>query len=596
MDNLIKYPSQQSTFNVINNLVDLIVPGASGVYSLAESYITLDVGLVGVALDITSATAGQLPTTGGLEIDTAVADMRLKMKHNAGVNETIYDECATPVELLVRNCSLRSQSKGVIEDLRRSDILRATMKSYTQDMNDVQGRALVGVAGMAKESGWASGAFADLRGVGDVMSTEVRHEIRIYLKDLFNFCQADEYDSEVYGDLRIHLELNLDRVRLVQNMTAKTGTYVSGEEVWGKVVYNKWNGSDVGQAYTYGNVKTQYLSNGAGVPETNFLEMAAQYQSLDDSPFWVGQALITETTIAIGATGVIAAPAAYPATGEKRWGVVTSIAWDKTTKLITLGFGGKVLECGAITGLTGTNIVQITTNIIGAPVTAASLEITPAGGSNLVYENCEITMVMRNDMQSGPPQTQYTQYLNQADQFSSATSLNRSYFLPAQTTNCIICLPNADGTQYNGESIGSDLLGSARLTDYRFTINGESVTNRAVDYMSHANVLGNNGANLKGLAGSSQHYDLITKTFLNQGNRFHSLQECVYSQVIPTSTKHPGAIGWTSLGDNPQRRVYMLALPIPTSNDQTQLTIELEGHFPAGSGALQIYSEVRSVI
>jgi hypothetical protein len=40
----------------------------------------------------------------------------------------------------------------------------------------------------------------------------------------------------------------------------------------------------------------------------------------------------------------------------------------------------------------------------------------------------------------------------------------------------------------------------------------------------------------------------------------------------------------------------MLALPIPISNEQTQLTIELDGNFPNSSGELHIFSQVRSVV
>ena len=45
MENIIRIPSQQSSFNATNNLVDIIIPGNSGVYDLSEMYITIDTRL-----------------------------------------------------------------------------------------------------------------------------------------------------------------------------------------------------------------------------------------------------------------------------------------------------------------------------------------------------------------------------------------------------------------------------------------------------------------------------------------------------------------------------------------------------------------------
>ena len=60
-------------------------------------------------------------------------------------------------------------------------------------------------------------------------------------------------------------------------------------------------------------------------------------------------------------------------------------------------------------------------------------------------------------------------------------------------------------------------------------------------------------------------------------------------------------IGYQTLGVCPRKRSYMLALPIPESDAQTQLTVELEGVFQnvgggAGNGQLELYSYVTSAI
>ena len=58
MDNIIKLPAQQATFNATNRLVDLIVPSNSGIYNLAETYVAIECRIDGIELDTSEAAAG----------------------------------------------------------------------------------------------------------------------------------------------------------------------------------------------------------------------------------------------------------------------------------------------------------------------------------------------------------------------------------------------------------------------------------------------------------------------------------------------------------------------------------------------------------
>ena len=576
MDNIVKLPSQQALFNNTNNLADFVIPGNSGVYDLSSTYIAISLRTENIALDATEGGDGVIPAAGGLPAASAIADMRLGFDHGS-LGGSIYADTAVPIETLVRDCSMFSSTRGKIEDIRRSDSLRATRKAYLQDMSDVQTAALVGAAGMAKTNPWASGSFAQLVGVGEVSSQYRSHELRIYLKDLFNIGVAEEWDSAVYGDTRIHLELNIDRLKLRQNLGN------AAPSAWPRNYHSLSTGRDAAAYQTADLIVVS--SPQAAATDTSGITMKAEYESLEDSPFWVNQMVTVETLVTVDAGVTPGGAGFFPANAESRTGVIKGISWDKTTKKITLDLGGVTSSIPALTGAV-VDGVKMAQTVVGTNVTAASI-----ADANLVYQSMELTAT-RAPVSSGPSQIQYTQYMTQQDQFSSTLELIRSYYLPPQTTNCIIVLPAPGSTD------GSDILGSARLTDYRFSINGENVTNRPVPYMPQALIAG--GVNdAKCDAGSSLHYDLISKTFMNQGTRFHSLQEAVYDQNIPESTDRPtnggGVVGWPTLEACPQNRCYMLALPIPISNDQTQLTIELQGRFVANNGRIHIYSEVRSV-
>jgi hypothetical protein len=557
MDNILKLPAQQATFNAQNRLVDLIIPAGSGVYNLSETYI-----------------AGTLPQGGnGLAETTAVADLRLNIKHNSTV-DTIYDTCAVPIECLVKNCSMTSSTRGKIEDIRKSDTLRGTMKSYTLDKEDVEGRALGGFAGMAKSNPWVSGRFASLVGVGDTSSAYKTHELRIMLKDIFNIAEmADEWDTSVYGDTRIHLELSLDRLQLQQSL--------SGEDLFIRPYHNQATPAAIsGPAdVEYGQATELTVAVGTTV-SNDFIEMRAAYGCLEDSPFFVNQMLQVTTNYTQAAGGT--SPNKYPADASVLWAVVKSITWDKVSKRVTLHFGAgsEVFSSGVV----GVEPLVCEMDVVGSDVVSLA--------NKLSFPSVELTAVRRSDVDAGPTQIQYTQFQSQSDQWQNASSLERSYYLPAQTTTAYIMLPSSSGLGF------SDILGCARLGEYRFTINGESVTNREVPFMPVAIV--NGAANdAKCDRGSSLHYTLISEAMMNSGKRFHSLEESVYDQNIPFSTDRPvvgGKTGWLTLAECPQKACYMLALPVPISTIPTQLTVSLTGNFPQGSGEMHIYSEVRSLI
>ena len=571
MDNIVKLPAQQATFNASNRLVDLIIPSNSGVYNLAETYIAIECRVDGIELDTTDAGDGQLAQAGAfLPAVDAVADVRLNIKHNASV-ATIYDTCAVPIECLVRNCSMTSSTRGKISDIRRADTLLGTMKAYTLDKEDIETRSLAGFAGSAKSNPWASGRFAALVGVGDTASAYKTHELRIMLKDLFSIAEsADEWDTSVYGDLRIHCELNLDRVQLQQAL--------EGAALFERPYHNQATPAVIsGPAdVKYQTATTLSVPVGAGI-EADSIEMSAQYGCLEDVPFYNNQMVKVVTTLSGGT-----AAAAYPATGEERWGVVKSISWDKTSKRVTLDFGAGsgILATGAVT----VSPLAVARDVIGMAVTSLV--------GKLSFTSVELTAIRRMDVASGPSQIQYTQFQTQSDQFQNVSSLERSYYLPAQTTNAFIMLPSQSGYGF------SDILGCARVGEYRFTLNGESVTNRAIPFMPVPGV--NAAANdAKCDRGSSLHYTMISEAMMNSGRRFHSLMESVYDQNIPLTTERPvvgGNTGWLTLAACPLKACYMLALPVPISTTPTQFTVSLEGNFPNGSGEIHIYSEVRSVI
>ena len=143
------------------------------------------------------------------------------------------------------------------------------------------------------------------------------------------------------------------------------------------------------------------------------------------------------------------------------------------------------------------------------------------------------------------------------------------------------------------------------IYQYRFSINGEAVTNRAIPYASATAAIGGRFRNKRG---SSLHYDLLQKTFLNMGQnaRYQSMLEAVFDQIIPVD--QPGndvapadpvaanmGQGWTYVLTNPQKNAFVLGVPIPMSQEPSQLLLELDGNF-VGGATINIYSYVMTSI
>ena len=604
MENVIKLPAQQSLFNANNNLVDIIIPGSMGVVDLSQSFVS-------ILTRVTNEAGTAVPLMTGHTADVGVYDSRLHFLHNNGskavANKRIYDKTATPIECLVSSASMISASRGTVEDIRRADILRGTLSVYQKDLDSRQAEALTTWAGACKDTPFVHGNYIEMFGEGSLKSREATHEIRLPLKDLFDAGRFTEYDTSVYGDTRIHLELNLSNVIATQCCGTADPTWAAN--------YQGRTGADAGEqaaaaeafGYTSGPPATDIsVPTVGGTPlnppfPTSSILMNTPYDSIADSPWWVGQDVeITVTNTDATNAVVLLLPVAHPtgtplaasATTTPVRAVITDITYDQSTGRVNLGFGANVVQAGVQVGAQSSTGLKI--NVKGADTAGTEADVvasTVGGAGSITYESVELTATMRNDVPMGTvKEHQYSRFVNQADVFSNTSEMQRTYQLPANCSAVLIAITAPDENR-------SNFLGSAVVTQYRFTIDGEQVTNRFVPFREKGDAV------FKGVAGSSIHYDLLAKTFLNMGEnaRYQSMKECVYDQKIPVGTVGTeGTVqaGFADLDTNPQKLAYFIGTPVPMKDSPTQLLVELEGNFNAGGGGgqLQIYSYITSTI
>jgi hypothetical protein len=249
----IKLQSQQNgNFTPTNNRVDFIIPASYGKISLKDSFIQVYCQMNSVS----AANAG----------GQATYMSSLGWKNGANKYDNHFNNVA-----LVRNAHVSSANKGMIESVRRTDILRQNMSSFRQSQTAVDSNRYLSANSLTNlENEQRYGLWNDINKTGSVQSsTNNNTPIQIRLGDILDFCNSDVIDMASLGDTRIHLELNLDNVE-------------------GQLVY---------PAQLANAQKFIAIPQPAAALDVTQLSTLAKYSNLNQSGYWVGQELEIDATV-----------------------------------------------------------------------------------------------------------------------------------------------------------------------------------------------------------------------------------------------------------------------------------------------------------
>ena len=246
-DKQVKLNSKQGgPFNARQNLIDFEIPSGMAV-DMAKSYINLQCHCETV------------------QASTGVFDFKLEYTHNGA------HELTAPNTAIVRNCSLRSANKGMLEDIRRSDVLRTNLHYLSKTTEDNDGTLYKQILPHKTRTNHAQSIWRDLRKEGAVPSRELTSPIQIPMSDLFNLGSAT-VDTTFLGDTRVHLEICPERF----------------------VPKQLFNGAD---SLDFANPLFKQMVDISGVTTEIFtVTSSVKYEDLADSPFWVGMPVVVNYT------------------------------------------------------------------------------------------------------------------------------------------------------------------------------------------------------------------------------------------------------------------------------------------------------------
>jgi len=413
-------------------LLDFRIPANTGVYDLSKSYISINMKCE----DNAPAARG-----GGLGTEVAIVPVvRTAIGVISGGNDTLPQSIGANQSVMVRNCSMYSQAKGMIHSIRRIDSLNMA-KRYLEK-NDIELQRDLDINGVLQghiaPNHFRSYLIDEVHSTGDggaigadgvgIRSVNKSRDFKIYLKELFGMGNAPAYSSNTYGETQIHLEMNFDKLRAL--------VLQGGEGAEPK--------SNVDQ--TIADADTNGGAGFANGTTLNNLTMSTTYDEPDrDMPYFVGE------EVSVVSTGSVSGAQAAKVC------VIREIVYDEAFRKIKMTFNDAIFTSANGAG----------ENVLGAVVTPVSNQAL-----KITINQAELVLVNVMNPARVPSQIDYIDYSTEEFPGNGLTTLNKQTKLEgnAQTMYLLSCDTN-------------DIAPEREFSGYRISIDNRDQTgNREVKY------------------------------------------------------------------------------------------------------------------
>ena len=420
-DKIIKISSQQGFSDTwLNaaeptnlNLCDFRIPAGMTV-SLKDSYIAFNVSL---------APAGDVPLNTVLTLDNLSA---------TGENYMAPNSC------LIRNARMTCD-RGQVESIRRVDTLKCAMWNLEHDTEEQQDdlnafTAPKSVRGVGNQTSYFLDAVKvslddDDVAITGAVSRNLTRDVKVPLSEIFGIGQVDDWDTSKFGETRIHLETNWNKVKSVNlgGHENESLNFAGGGLFWGSA-------DDVTLAVD---------SDLTAITLSTVYGSQAEMEQL--CPFFVSQKILYSAT----ASGTLA-NAVNVAT------VVNSMGFDETSGKVVINFNSAVLSNPA-----GGTASDITDAVIKADTTIAV--------TNTV-NRAELVLMTRPGVE-GDDEYEYVTYSTEQDNGNGINSFSRGYVIEPEAQNMMVCLTKAN-----------EILPGIKYKSYRYAIdNVDQTGNRSVE-------------------------------------------------------------------------------------------------------------------
>jgi len=210
---------------------------------------------------------------------------------------------------LIKNCNLKSDKAGLLEDIRQVGFLNHTLNEYTKSSE----QKVSEIASLHQMAHWdynLLSPFAELRKEGPYASRMVQAHLKVPLSQLYSLGSVTEFPADKMGTLRIHLELDDVSISRLEPVFVNPITQMTDDS-------------------------TMPLENLANGGNEFVCDPTVPFRNLADSPLYVSM------PVTINATE-LEAPVDT---------TITNISFDVTSGVLTFTTADS-LEAVALTGLT----------------------------------------------------------------------------------------------------------------------------------------------------------------------------------------------------------------------------------------------------
>ena len=523
MESIIKYPSLQSSFS------STATASAAGVYAIGQGVNLVDmeipsnIGLVDLSRSdvVVSFRSDNVPNNNANAILNQFLDL-LKNGHANSQDNSNYHTAA----VYVRHASLFNSKKGKLEELREVQCLKGNLALYTRNMDDANARKNRG-ADCGQKHRFVAETLNDIVGDGNEKSRQRDFELRIPLKDVFDFCNNPAYDTSDAGLTKLHFEFHFDKVvagiKTSENAVANGFTTANAHDAQGGV-FPQVLMSDMEVPATANQADN---NTGGAVNITDPLITRATYPDLRSCPFFVGQMLnhrvnITDRTNPFGNAAVL----------NNNYRVITAIGRPTT--------GNK--DRVQLT-LSAENIPSLPNGrrVVPAPAQGQFVNLDDSASQYLaattrpILINSVELQVLVDPSADKVPNFTYVEYKSERDTYAARLQLVRNYEIPPNCRSVYVFFTPEQRESFENQ-----------LESYRVSIDNEDIIGRRVNLFSSLDL------------------DLKSGTLTNSGLRVRSLEEKAISTYASRSQNTDGG-----------NSIRSIMFPCPLKPNSQRLTLDL---------------------
>jgi hypothetical protein len=412
-EKFVKLQSQQNgEFSATNNRVDFIIPASMGKISLRDSFVSVFA----------------IPASTSAAADGSVPQLYLKWSPD-GTPGSATDNYFNNVAI-VKNAHISSSNKGMIESVRRTDILRNMLQFHRKSYTSIRSESYMSASQLISlDNSQQYSPFVQTEANNSSLSQINQHTpIMIRLGDILDFCDADIIDCQALGDIKVHLELNINRL------------------VAAEAVIEQLDGSDE---------VADIADTGADQLITE-LTLTGDFVNESDVPYYNGQRLQLAGTL----NGVGAATADF---------TVSEVSRNAATGVVILR-----------------SAATIFTNANGNTSSGMTIDNVAATGLSVQFPLCEVVVKQLDPSVEAPTTLLYQQFDTFELNGNGLTNFTNVVEINGSATNALICPIDANGLNSQLTSITSYRLA---LNNVELTDNREITPNSPLQYDTNISAL-----------------------------------------------------------------------------------------------------------